>query len=306
MMSIKRNRTLLCCLCLVASAISLPPVHSLRSITKLQPLTKKRSLTNKKTIGEDNNIIINSKNAVTTGASHLAVSLRGGGRNDDFVDDAFAWVCNLGAPAALVAGAVIATLYESMAEGSLDVEKADKAWVRLAKKVTRLLLLTAFIFEVICIFCTTILGTVLLSRPAVPVPAISALDYLRSNFEFEYLTARICFTQGLLNWLAAIGIEHAIPQGDHETEARRNMDILIASSLATLIIFMIQFSNGHMTFYHNCYDMILRYTKLVMLRFVWRWPPRAMSILAVPPFLTALLYFYKVFFDFEVMKKKSK
>lgn len=249
----------------------------------------------------------NEKQASTFRFFDSAVALRGGGSNADFVDDAYGWVTNLGAPSALVAGAVIGTLYESMSDGSLDVRRSDKAWVRLAKKVTRLLLLSAFILQVICIFCTTILGTNLLSRPVAETSeATSALDYLRQNYEFEYLTSRISFLQGLLNWLFAIAVEHAIPQGPHESEARRRMDLLIASSLTTLMIAMVSFYNGHMEFYANYGGMLCRYFKVMMLRFIWQWPPRIMTAIALLPFAASIYYFFEVFFELKEEDKKVK
>ena len=234
------------------------------------------------------------------------LDLRGGGENDEFIGVAYDWATNLGAPAALVAGAVIATLYENMASGSLDSERSDANWVKVAKKITRLLLMTAFILQIVCIFCTTILGTHLLSLPAVSTKATSALEYLQMNFEFEYLTSRIAFIQGLVTWIAAVAIEHAIPQGAMETEERRRMDVLIASSLTTLIILMLSFYNGHMDFYKNYLDMLCQYGKLTWKRYVYAWPPRIMTILALPPFAISIVYFFKVFLDFDLKRGKKR
>ena len=65
------------------------------------------------------------------------------------------------------------------------------------------------------IFVTTVTGTMLLSRTldymdeVVPVTLeTTPLAFLRSNFEFEYLTARIAFLQGVLNWMTAIALAH--------------------------------------------------------------------------------------------------
>ena len=236
----------------------------------------------------------------------VTTSLRGGGVDTSaLVNQAYGWGTNLGAPAALVAGAVIATLYENMSSGSLDIEKHDKPWVNIAKKTTRLLLLSAFISQIVCIFCTTILGTHLLSQPLLETSATTALEYLRENYEFEYLTSRISFTQGLLTWLAAIALEHAIPQNLHENEARRRMDLLVASSLVTLIFAMLSFYNGHVTFYKNYFYMICRYGRVIWIRYVWTWPPRPLTILAIPPFVTSVIYFFKVFLDVKGEDKKA-
>jgi hypothetical protein len=80
------------------------------------------------------------------------------------VDDAYGWCCSLGAPSALVAAAVVATIYENIHSGDLEIVASDGRWVQLGKKLTRLLLLSAFALETMSIFVTTVTGTMLLSR----------------------------------------------------------------------------------------------------------------------------------------------
>ena len=53
---------------------------------------------------------------------------------------AFDWTCNLGAPAALVAGAVMATTSEYKDDESLVTREGDHKWVRQAKKMIKVLL----------------------------------------------------------------------------------------------------------------------------------------------------------------------
>jgi hypothetical protein len=73
---------------------------------------------------------------------------------------AYDWCVNLCAPSALVAGAVIATIYENIGSGALDIRAdSDTRWVMFGKRITRLLLLSAFAFEVLSIFVTTVTGT---------------------------------------------------------------------------------------------------------------------------------------------------
>ena len=235
----------------------------------------------------------------TRTSTTVSLSLRGGSDSVDasqLVDQAYGWATNLGAPAALVAGAVIATLYETLSSGSLDVNEAtDPRWVQIAKKATRMLLVSAFIMQIICIFCTTVLGTQLISDPPMASKAITAVQYLQEHYEFEVLTAKISFLQGLLTWLAAIALEHAIPQEAHEPPARRNMDMLIASSLTTLIIAMLSFYNGHMNFYTNYLHMLHRYATVVMKRYFGHWPPKVLTVVAIPSSITSIVYFFKVF-----------
>lgn len=168
------------------------------------------------------------------GAS-TALLLRGG-EVSELATAAYDWCINLGNPSALVAGAVVATLYENMGSGDLDIQKKDSKAVRFGKRLTRVLLLTAFAFEILSIFVTTVTGTMLLSKPEHVLDEMvevtkdtTPLSFLRDNFEFEYLTARITFLQGLLNWLMAIALNHIIPHG--ESKETRVMNKYIGSSL---------------------------------------------------------------------------
>ena len=145
-------------------------------------------------------------------AMSTVLGLRGGVNAEvsDIVVSAYDWCINLGAPSALVAGAVIATIYENIGSGALEVREKDTKVVRFMKRLTRVLLLSSFALEVMAIFVTTVTGTMLLSRTLdymdeiVPVSAeTTPLAFLRSNFEFEYLTVRIAFLQGLINWVVA-------------------------------------------------------------------------------------------------------
>jgi len=223
--------------------------------------------------------------------------LRGGGSTEDyirFIDGAYEWCCNLGAPSALVAGAVIATLYENMHSGDLEVLQSDSLATQLGKKVTRLLLLSAFAMEAISIFVTTVTGTMLLSRPVEQLrfasdPVFTPLEFLRSNFEFEYLTARITFLQGLLNWLAAIGLGHlfANPTDSPSTVA---LNKFIACSLGAVIVVMVSFYNAHITYYKNYFEMLSRWVVVTTGRFLGLNGPRPLLVLLWPLFGFSLHY----------------
>ena len=102
----------------------------------------------------------------------------------------------------LVAGAVIATIYENVGSGSLDIDRNnDTRLVMFGKRLTRLLLLSAFAFEVLSIFVTTVTGNMLLSHTEASLDAMmpskmvnkysTPLSFLHDNFEFEYLSK--CF-----------------------------------------------------------------------------------------------------------------
>jgi hypothetical protein len=137
--------------------------------------------------------------------------------------DTWEWTAGLGAPAALVAGAVLATMYESREE--MSPRKSDTRWIRIAKKACRFLLLSSFGLEVVSIFVTTVTGTMLLAHgDAATLGNMnfnSPLGFLRANWEFEYLTARIAFLLGLFTWLASVALELVIPKRREGVAARR-------------------------------------------------------------------------------------
>jgi hypothetical protein len=78
------------------------------------------------------------------------------------VNVAWEWTANIGAPAALVAGAVLASLSETR-EDTVP-KKDDPLWVRRGKKAMRFLLLSSFALEIVAIFSSTMIGSVLLGR----------------------------------------------------------------------------------------------------------------------------------------------
>ena len=119
-----------------------------------------------------------------------------GGEVSELAMGAYEWCVNLGSPSALVAGAVIATIYENLGSGALDIDaKKDTRAVKFGKRMTRLLLLSAFAFEVLSIFTTTVTGTMLLSHTEASLDALcpehminpntTPLSFLHDNFEFE-------------------------------------------------------------------------------------------------------------------------
>jgi hypothetical protein len=288
--------SLLLCLsssCTVQAEASTTPTKRFRS-----PFSIPRKRSSSTSICSFASTSIGNSNS-NSNINSISLSLRGGSAVADtaqLVEQAYGWATNLGAPAALVAGAVIATLYETLSSGSLDVnETTDPKWVQVAKKATRILLVSAFIMQTICIFCTTVLGTQLISDPPLASNAVTSVQYLQEHYEFEVLTIKLSFLQGLVTWLAAIAIEHAIPQDPNEPANRRNMDMLIASSLTTLIIAMLAFYNTHMNFYNNFLQMLHRYAIVVFQRYFAHWPPKPLTVLAIPSSIASIVYFFKVF-----------
>jgi hypothetical protein len=198
--------------------------------------------------------LLTSKLGGKAGILSLAIGLRGGNVDNELAAAGFGWCSALGAPAALVAGAVLVTFSKTRTE--MMPRKKDEKWVRSAKKMLRFLLLSSFGLEIISIFVTTVTGTVLLSQGDLPAVVHvgmhhnSPMGFLQSAHEFEYLTARITFLQGLFNWLAAVALEALIPN-EGEGASARKMNQFVSSSLVTTILMMLSFYNRHMTFCKN-------------------------------------------------------
>jgi hypothetical protein len=204
------------------------------------------------------------------------------------------WSANLGAPAALVAGAVLATMIEG--RETMSTKTSDTVNVRILKKLCRVLLLSSFALEIISIFVTTVTGTVLLSHGDAAALLAAAkkggsalvkksfdysspIGFLMHNFEFEYLTSHFAFLQGLFHWLASVAIEILIPRPD-DTKSTKLMNRFTASSLCTILVAMLSFLNRHLTFYGNYPQMLRRYFTVCFYHFFW--PLRPLTTLLIP------------------------
>jgi cytochrome bd-type quinol oxidase subunit 2 len=247
---------------------------------------------------------------LTTTALSVITALRGG-ELSDLVEFSYEWCTNLGNPAALVAGAVIATIYETMKSGSLSITRRDSRQIQSAKKCVRFLLLSAFALETMTIFSTTITGTMLLNKPLSTLAEtvthhedMTPLMFLRTNFEFEYLTARLTFLQGLVHWLLAIALDHMIPSED-ESRSTRLMNKFIAMSLFTTLTLIVAFHNGHMSHYRNYGHMLSRWTQASMHRFLTVWPPRPLALVFVPSALLSLYWGYEAMM-YDASKEKEE
>lgn len=226
---------------------------------------------------------------------------------DHLVDGAYGWCCNLGAPSALVAGAVVASIYENMSNPNSDYDpsKGDTKLIGFGKKLVRWLLITAFAFEALCIFVMTVTGTMLLSEDVdsmihqgIVRSAKTPLQFLHDHFEFEYITGHITFLQGLLNWFIAIAVSHAIPAGDGQqlvSSSTTTMNQFLAIILFTTTVFMLSIYNKHIYFYDNYGVMLHRWFQLILQRFII-WPPRPLSFILFPAMVLSLVLGIKVFF----------
>ena len=106
-------------------------------------------------------------------------------------------------------------------------EKCGSPTTRTLKEACRFLLLTSFGLEVVSMFVSMVTGTMLLSIMGdVPVVThqfktfVTPIGLLMHNFEFEFLTARLCFLQWLLNWLASVALLGSI---DPQTRRAHNI-----------------------------------------------------------------------------------
>lgn len=93
----------------------------------------------------------------------------------EMASGAFEWCGNLGAPAALVGGAVLATMEATRSD--LSPRRSDSNRRRLVKQLTRALLLSAFALEIVSIFVTTVTGTMLLAQGDRPTGELAGQAY---------------------------------------------------------------------------------------------------------------------------------
>lgn len=220
----------------------------------------------------------------------------------------------IGAPAALVAGAVLVTLSETREDTA--PRKNDTKRTRFLKLSMRFLLLTSFAFEVISIFVATMTGSVLLghSEQSVAKKMVGygsplqllhhhhewvvvrkhlfsyfgrcwSLTYsLFDDFRLEYLGTQICFLQGLMHWLAAVAIELVLPK-EKETKSAKVMNKCLAAWLSSMVVWMLAFYNHHLSFYSDYFSMLRRFFWLFAQRYFLEKPIRPLSLLYVPSFL---------------------
>jgi hypothetical protein len=183
---------------------------------------------------------------------------------DLLVSGAVNWVISLASPTALVAGTILSTLPDS--RRIADVESSDKTWVVLAKKSTLLLLYTAFGLQVLSLFSTVVTTSMLLGNGYTTAQrwkgGPSPLTFLLENYELEFLTIFVTFLQGIVNWIAAIAMEHIIPKKGDNVAARK-MNRLVGSSLFMVIIYMLAMVNNRAAHYGNYFNMVKRLATLI-------------------------------------------
>jgi hypothetical protein len=209
--------------------------------------------------------------------------------------DAWEWTANMGAPAALVAGAVLVTLSETREQ--LVPRRRDTKKVRFLKRAMRLLLLSSFALEVVSIFVGTMTGSVLLGHGTAKklVGYEAPLQLLHHHHEFEYVMTQICFLQGLFNWLGAVAVEFLLPKAT-ETKSARRMNRGLACWLLSLILWMLAFYNNHLSFYSDYATMLWRFLVLFCKDYtLFQTPFRPLSLLYVPAFMLSTAFTWQAF-----------
>jgi hypothetical protein len=140
--------------------------------------------------------VLKTKKSFLERRQNAALSIRGGGGEDlGMAGTAFDWCANLGAPAALVGGAVLATLAETRED--MAPKRRDSRRTRLVKQVQRFLLVSAFGLEIISIFATTVTGTMLLSQGDRPTGSKGG-DAYHSPMVRQQLVFGSYFSEGVM------------------------------------------------------------------------------------------------------------
>lgn len=199
--------------------------------------------------------------------------------------------------AALIAGAVLVTLYETREE--YTPKSTDKRWVQIAKLFYRFLLASSFGLEVVSIFVATVTGSVLLGHGEVTTKAATAgytscLALLHHHHEFNYLTIQIGFLQGLLHWLASVALELSIPR-DCESKSAQRMNVFLASCLGSLCVWILAFYNNSLNFYSDYWHMLRRYAVLFYKEYIWTKPFHPLSLVYIPSFLLTIYLGWRAF-----------
>lgn len=223
-------------------------------------------------------------------------SATGAALNSDGLPLAFEWCANLGAPAALVAGAVLATASEHRQH--LLPCKDDARWVRRVKNWCRFLLLSSFTLEIFSIFVTTVTSTLLLKTDFDLEGGAykTAMDLLLLNFEYEVIVARATFVQGLFGWLGAVALKHLIPN-EGESVAARKFNLFIFSWMILVISAMVGFFNNSLGpgMTGNFAGMYCQWIVATVRRWLWRWPPRPISLVMLPAFGSTCILGWQAF-----------
>lgn len=175
------------------------------------------------------------------------------------VGDAVNWASQLTAPASLVAGGLLTTIGFGFEE---RLSEQDSSREVFQKQVIRVLIVSAFALEVMSIFAACLIITSLLHVGPAAAEGFkgSAIEFLRAEFEVEYLATGVGFLQGLLQWLAAAALHLSLHEKDYVT---RKTNQFLSCTVAGLVLTMIGMLNERVAFYGSYVGMLARCGQLL-------------------------------------------
>lgn len=177
--------------------------------------------------------------------------------NDTLIDDAMNWAVQLLAAGSVVAGAVLSTLSSFL---SFDDERIrdERCLLRFLRLLARTLLVTSVTMEILCIYSACVLITTLLHEKSTETTKDfdgSAITFLQTNFEVEYLVIVVGFLQGLIQWLAGIACYMTIPS-EHEVVRKTNQ--FLAFMIVSVILSLMSALDGREPFYGGYLKLLWR------------------------------------------------
>jgi len=212
--------------------------------------------------------------ALTPPPKQRSLGIRGGGAVEtNAIAEAAGWMIGMRTPATLVAGSALSSFMAF--SGELACDKSDPFVVKALKRWCLVLLFSSFFFEVFVIFAGTVTSTWLLavgdddaskvSHTAVINPmASSVMGFLHRELEFEYVTIRLFFLQGLLCWLSGVAFKFLLPSFNPETpKADKELAKFYSRGLVALVLMMVHYFQRHQNFYKSYFHMCARFAVLL-------------------------------------------
>ena len=216
--------------------------------------------------------------SATTSIARRQVALRGGAITEiNAISGACSWMTGIRTPATLVAGSALSSFLAFSHE--LKMDPTDTFVTKTLKRFCLVLLFSSFFLEVFCIFASTVTSTWLMAFGSENTPtlqginpmATSAISFLERELEFEFVTMRLFFIQGLLGWLTGVAVRFLLPCLKSETaRADRELAKFYSRGLVTLVLMMLHYFQRHIVFYPTYAHMVARFFVLGAKRF---WPP---------------------------------
>ena len=191
-----------------------------------------------------------------------------GGDVVSVVSGAVQWLNGMRVPGTLVAGSALTCFLTFSKE--LAVTESDSFLVKTVKRLSLALLFSSFYLEIFLVFGTTVTSTWLQST-TFRTTASSAMAFMHSDMELEYVGTRFLFLQGLFGWLGGVALKFLLPSlQDSTPKADKHLSRFYARAILALVLMMIHYFHRHTDFYTSYFDMSARFFALVAERL---WPP---------------------------------